>query len=477
MSDESKNEILIDTSNAALNVSSVVNMDETSVAALEGKEAESRQETVSEDQIGETCEEVLNPLSKEQMVLLRNLKSEIDNMSLDFENMRKQACFYKEQFTAINHLEEQMQYMKDSIIKANLDFEKSFKEFSNAILKTELLTKYFDCICLPNHINDSDETKQWGDILKQVVEEDAQGITSMTIKVQLNKLEPNTSFPLPLNIPYWRIKTGVFTNPLFHKLVNTQTKQFFLYFKYLDGVESKLKSLLLKVLQMDKYGPLYDKKAEVFSVLESEFPMLTSSFIEDIDISEESIKCVQDSLVRRIAIGNNDDFELQRIIDAAQTCADKLKILARKDAVIDNMLYEYTCLFQNEVDGLIKLLYKNVFADLYRLVNAIRTDLNKVAGLITEDIIEMRWNEMLCEMRTIWMNYLLTLNVSMHSEVTHGTKYDDVEEFSDIVATEDQSEYETGIIQEATSLGFDLNLPGCPKVILEKTKVVAYCKV
>ena len=98
----------------------------------------------------------------------------------------------------------------------------------------------------------------------------------MAIKVQLNKLEPNTSFPLPLNIPYWRIKTSVFTNPLFNKLANTQTKQFFLYFKYLDGVELKLKSLLLKILQMDKYGPLYDKRAEVFSVLESESLILVS---------------------------------------------------------------------------------------------------------------------------------------------------------------------------------------------------------
>ena len=156
---------------------------------------------------------------------------------------------------------------------------------------------------------------------------------------------------------------------------------------------------------------------------------------------------------------------------------DKLKVLTGKDSMIDNLLYDYTNLFQDEVDGLIKLLYKNVFADLYRLVNAIRSDLNKVSGLITEDIAEMRWSEMLCSMRTIWMNYLLTLNVSIHNEVTHGTKYDDVEEFCDIVATEPQSEYETGIIQEATALGFDLNLPGCPKVILEKTKVVAYCKI
>lgn len=62
---------------------------------------------------------------------------------------------------------------------------------------------------MPNHINDSEETKRWGDILKQVIEEDAQSVTPMAIKVQLNKLEPNTSFPLPLNIPYWRIKTSV----------------------------------------------------------------------------------------------------------------------------------------------------------------------------------------------------------------------------------------------------------------------------
>ena len=331
-------------------------------------------------------------------------------------------------------------------------------------------------ICDVRH---TDGTPFMGDsryILKQVIEEDAQSVTPMAIKVQLNKLEPNTSFPLPLNIPYWRIKTSVFTNPLFNKLANTQTKQFFLYFKYLDGVELKLKSLLLKILQMDKYGPLYDKRAEVFSVLESESLILVS-LTKDEDISEESIKEIQSSLVHRMDVGNDDDFALQCIIDAAQALIDKLKVLTGKDSMIDNLLYDYTNLFQDEVDGLIKLLYKNVFADLYRLVNAIRSDLNKVSGLITEDIAEMRWSEMLCSMRTIWMNYLLTLNVSIHNEVTHGTKYDDVEEFCDIVATEPQSEYETGIIQEATALGFDLNLPGCPKVILEKTKVVAYCKI
>ena len=476
MSEENKNEILTHTSNAVPVEGSEENINESSVTASEEKTFESGQEMVSENRMEETNEESLNPLSKEQMDSLQNMKDEIDKMLLDFEEVRKRECFYKEQFSLINRLEDQMQYMKDTIIKANFDFEKSFKDFSNAILQTELLSKYFDCICLPNHINDSEETKHWGDILKQVIEEDAQGVMSVTVKVQLNKLEPNTSFPLPLNIPYWRVKTSVFVNPLFNKLANTQTKQFFLYFKYLDGVESRLKSLLLKILQMDKYGPLYDKRAEVFSVFESE-SLILALLTKDEDISEESIKEIQSSLVHRMDIGNNDDYELQRIIDAAQELIDKLKILTRKDSMIDNLLYDYTSLFQNEVDGLIKLLYKNVFADLYRLVNAIRIDLNKVAGLITEDFAEMRWSEMLCSMRTIWMNYLLTLNVSIHNEVTHGTKYDDVEEFCDIVATEPQSEYETGIIQEATALGFDLNLPGYPKVILEKTKVVAYCKV
>ncbi|RHK30593.1 hypothetical protein DW069_22715 [Bacteroides thetaiotaomicron] len=324
MSEENKNEILMRTPNAVPVEGSEANINEASVTTSEEKIVESGQEMVSENQIEETNEESLNPLSKEQMVLLQNMKDEIDKMSLDFEEVRKRECFYKEQFSLINRLEDQMQYMKDTIIKANFDFEKSFKEFSNAILQTELLSKYFDCICLPNHINDSEETKRWGDILKQVIEEDAQSVTPMAIKVQLNKLEPNTSFPLPLNIPYWRIKTSVFTNPLFNKLANTQTKQFFLYFKYLDGVELKLKSLLLKILQMDKYGPLYDKRAEVFSVLESESLILVS-LTKDEDISEESIKEIQSSLVHRMDVGNDDDFALQCIIDAAQALIDKLR--------------------------------------------------------------------------------------------------------------------------------------------------------
>ena len=113
---------------------------------------------------------------------------------------------------------------------------------------------------------------------------------------------------------------------------------------------------------------------------------------KDEDISEESIKEIQSSLVHRMDVGNDDDFALQCIIDAAQALIDKLKVLTGKDSMIDNLLYDYTNLFQDEVDGLIKLLYKNVFADLYRLVNAIRSDLNKVSGLITEDIAEMRWS-------------------------------------------------------------------------------------
>ena len=122
---------------------------------------------------------------------------------------------------------------------------------------------------------------------------------------------------------------------------------------------------------MDKYGPLYDKRAEVFSVLESESLILVS-LTKDEDISEESIKEIQSSLVHRMDVGNDDDFALQCIIDAAQALIDKLKVLTGKDSMIDNLLYDYTNLFQDEVDGLIKLLYKNVFADLYRLVNAIR---------------------------------------------------------------------------------------------------------
>ena len=134
MSEENKNEILMRTPNAVPVEGSEANINEASVTTSEEKIVESGQEMVSENQIEETNEESLNPLSKEQMVLLQNMKDEIDKMSLDFEEVRKRECFYKEQFSLINRLEDQMQYMKDTIIKANFDFEKSFKEFSNAII-------------------------------------------------------------------------------------------------------------------------------------------------------------------------------------------------------------------------------------------------------------------------------------------------------------------------------------------------------
>ena len=82
MSEENKNEILMRTPNAVPVEGSEANINEASVTTSEEKIVESGQEMVSENQIEETNEESLNPLSKEQMVLLQNMKDEIDNICL-----------------------------------------------------------------------------------------------------------------------------------------------------------------------------------------------------------------------------------------------------------------------------------------------------------------------------------------------------------------------------------------------------------
>lgn len=59
--------------------------------------------------------------------------------------------------------------------------------------------------------------------------------------------------------------------------------------------------------------------------MESESLILVS-LTKDEDISEESIKEIQSSLVHRMDVGNDDDFALQCIIDAAQALiVDKLE--------------------------------------------------------------------------------------------------------------------------------------------------------
>lgn len=296
--------------------------------------------------------------------------------------------------------------VKNTFRYANKYVKELSDKFQEVLSATGWFERYYDAVCLFDRANDSNESLEWSEAMKDSLEASITDIekTDYKIKVLLNRRVANSVFTLSTKTPYLRLKEDSFKELM--PFISIQSR---LFYSWLKNIESL--SLLLRNHWLELEFP--NIKRETYYTSDS----FNLEKVLDVPLSQYIETYIESNITNENA---HSFYAL--IFDQIESFIENITEI---ESFHKNQYEENEKIIKNLTERLLCDYYKKELEPIYGIYDGIQLSKDSIAAKYSDSCERQSWFALLDSLSDTIISFLSNQNINLSPKLVIGKSHID----------------------------------------------------